>query len=387
MLGIFAASASAQATWTTVPAWGELRSIVYGDSEFVVVGAGGIVLTSPNGATWTIQTSGTTRELYSVAWGDNLFVAVGDSGTILTSSNGTSWKVYSAGTANWLHGVLWADNQFIAVGGNGTVVTSPDGIAWTSRASGTTSDFLGITFGGASGKFVAVGGYLSPAIFTSSNGIAWAGVTTSATPYMLNEVAWNGTSFVAIGDSGAIITSADGSTWTSQVSGTTGTLADVIWAAGQFVIVGHEGIGVFGPILTSPTGITWTARTSSTTQWLYGVTWGNSLFVAVGTEGTIITSPATQSGVLSALPSPFKRAAVRIEGDHADYALASAGHVSMRLFDFQGRLVDVLLDADQPAGAYSRSIRPAGANRSFGKYILSFKTGGTSLDRPVFLGQ
>ena len=55
---------------------------------------------------------------------------------------------------------------------------------------------------------------------------------------------------------------------------------------GLFVTVGES-----GTILTSPDGTTWTERTSGTSIFLIGVTYGNGLFVSVGDSGTILTSP------------------------------------------------------------------------------------------------
>jgi hypothetical protein len=51
------------------------------------VGNNGTILTSPTGAAWTTETSGTAQVLSSIAYGgNNQFVAVGESGTILTST-------------------------------------------------------------------------------------------------------------------------------------------------------------------------------------------------------------------------------------------------------------------------------------------------------------
>ena len=391
VVGISASALSAQTTWTTVAfnscTSAELRGIVYGNGEYVVVGDSGTILTSPNGSTWTKQTSGIDRELYSIAWGNNLFVAVADAGIILTSPNGTTWTLQASGTTNWLHAVIWANDQFIVVGGNSTILTSPNGTTWTNYVSPCTCDLLGIAYGGQPATYVAVGGYMTPSILTSTNGISWNTQTTSATSHMLNAVTWNGIVFAAVGDSGTILTSPDGATWTSHVAGTAGLLSDIVWLANQFVIVGHEGMGICGPILTSPTGIAWTGRISSTTQWLYGVGWGDNLFVAVGTDGTIITSPTAATGIVTIASPSQNQEAVRISGSVANYKLAAAGHVSMKLFDFQGRLVSVLLDREQAAGAYTQSIRPPGANLPFGKYIVDLKIDEASLEQPVFLGQ
>jgi hypothetical protein len=59
--------------------------VAYGDGLFVAVGSGGVILTSPDGATWTAWTSGTGNDLNGVTYGNGLFVVVGDRSIILTS--------------------------------------------------------------------------------------------------------------------------------------------------------------------------------------------------------------------------------------------------------------------------------------------------------------
>ena len=66
----------------------------------------------------------------------------------------------------------------------------------------------------------------------------------------------------------------------------TNYLYGVTYGNGLFVTVGQS-----GTILTSPDGTSWTERTSGTSNKLYGVTYGNGLFVTVGYSGTILTSP------------------------------------------------------------------------------------------------
>ena len=82
--------------------------------------------------------------------------------------------------------------------------------------------------------------------------------------------------FVAVGDNGTIITSSDGTTWTSRTSGTTEKLRGGAYGKSTLVVVGRS-----GTILTSSDGSTWTSRTSGTSNKLKGITYGNSTFVAV----------------------------------------------------------------------------------------------------------
>lgn len=62
-----------------------LNAVTYANCTFVAVGEGGTILTSPDGATWTVRSSGTSHSLGGVTYGNKTFVAVGDSGTILQS--------------------------------------------------------------------------------------------------------------------------------------------------------------------------------------------------------------------------------------------------------------------------------------------------------------
>lgn len=93
---------------------------------------------------------------------------------------------------------------------------------------------------------------------------------------------------VAVGEGGAILTSADGATWTPRVSGTTARLRAAAVQAGTLVVVGQA-----GTVLTSPDGITWTSIASSIPEGLRGVAASATLVVAVGgqTTGRIFTSP------------------------------------------------------------------------------------------------
>ena len=65
--------------------------------------------------------------------------------------------------------------------------------------------------------------------------------------------------YISVGDNGTILTSSDGSTWTSRTSGITNRNWGVTYGNSTFVAV-----GVSGTILTSSDATTWTSRTSGT---------------------------------------------------------------------------------------------------------------------------
>ena len=159
-----------------------LFSVVWSGNQFVAVGAHGVIQTSSDGASWTIQTSGTTESLFSVVWsgsttskgsgqagspqGGAQFVVVGSGGMILTSSNGINWEWQTSGTGKSLRSIIWSGSEFVAVGDGGAILTSTDGFNWISQISGTERNLLSAAWAGT--QYVAVGD--SGAILTSQIG-------------------------------------------------------------------------------------------------------------------------------------------------------------------------------------------------------------------------
>jgi hypothetical protein len=149
----------------------DLNAIAYGNGEFVAVGIGSTVLTSPDGALWTPQSLGTTADLNSVAYGPAGFVAIGSTSTanvILTSPDGVAWTPQQVPQSLQLIRIIYANNSFVAVGASGAVVTSSDGgFTWITQNSGTSSTMEGIAYGPS--EFIAVGGQGAVAVSGKSN--------------------------------------------------------------------------------------------------------------------------------------------------------------------------------------------------------------------------
>ncbi len=184
----------------SVPGASALWAITYGPSGFVTVGVGGTILTSRDGSTWTARASGTSQWLVGVVYGGNQYVAVGDSGTVLVSPDGAHWtQVAQSATASRLNNVTYGAGVYVAVGEGGPIISSPDARTWTARVSGVT-------------------GWL--------RGLAWV-EKNDLSDYILPRVFPAG--FVATGEGGAILGSADGVTWANE--GIADGLAP--WVAGQ----------------------------------------------------------------------------------------------------------------------------------------------------------
>jgi len=125
-------------------------------------------------------------------------------------------------------------------------------------------------------------------IITSTDGTSWTTVP-SGSGSLLQAGAWNGSRYVIVGGGGTILTSTNATSWTPIDLGHQRGINDVVWGGGKFVAVGYSGM-----ILTSLNGQTWTTRSSGTTYDLHGVAWNGSTFVVVGDDfegnGIVLTS-------------------------------------------------------------------------------------------------
>jgi len=279
-----------------------LFSVTYGSGGFVAAGAtpGGnaVILNSLNGITWTSVTAGTNLYLAGSANGGGYYVVVGQGGILLSSSNGTSWQIRSQGTSSFLRDVVCGTvglptlgrpvlndfslpYRFLAVGDGGTILLSQDALIWKAQYSGISTALRGVTFG--NGSFMAVGD--SGAILTSPDGITWTRRIPGVVTEVLRGVAYGAQLFAVVGDGGKIMTSPEGVVWTSRFSGTEKRLYRCRYFNGKFLAVGEA-----GTLLTSEDGIIWSARVSVTEKDLFDVCFGGNGFVAVGADGACLTS-------------------------------------------------------------------------------------------------
>lgn len=88
--------------------------------------------------------------------------------------------------------------------------------------------------------------------------------------------------YIAVGDDGALLSSADATTWTVRTSGVALALHAVTWGADHYVAVGQA-----GTILESADGVTWNAASSPSTRDLYAVVHHDDRFFAVGGDNSV----------------------------------------------------------------------------------------------------
>jgi hypothetical protein len=363
--------------WTPVspaPTTQALKGVVYAKNLYVAVGASGTVLTSPDGVVWTTRTSGVTKSLNAVGANADVFVAVGEEGAILSSVDGSAWTSRTSNTTSTLFGVAWSGAIFVAAGEGSSIVTSADGTTWTKRAFATPTDLSGVAWG--DNKFVAAGfDGLNGTVNTSSNGTTWTSQTVEA-PDGLLSIAWSGAAFIA--GSLGIMASPDGVTWIMHPSGTDNYIYSTAGHSDRSVAVGSG-----GAIVSSSDNATWAAENSGVTASLNCVAWCNTMFIAVGEAGTILTSPLT-NGILDRRTVANGRGpAITVGNQSVHFSLFTDAAVSMRLYSTQGRLVrsmGALLCKGEHAAppAFLSGL-------AHGRYLLSFKAGNYTIERPVLV--
>jgi hypothetical protein len=169
----------------------------------------------------------------------------------------------------------------------------------------TANGLLGVTY--ANGTFVAFGN--QGTIVSSVDGTNWTSQTLGplygpGISYGLSAMAWGNGLWVAVGrlyfqyfgDFPVILTSPDLTNWTTQTGpAEVSEFSGIVYANGLFVAAGDGydplwQLG-FGAIATSPDGINWTPQNSGSGYQLNNIMYGNGLFVADGPSAAILTSP------------------------------------------------------------------------------------------------
>lgn len=267
-----------------------------GSRFLITTGAPGTVVLSTDGLSYRrVNTPVITQacnEVTSGMVGPTLRnVIVGNVGTIFTSDdNGETWIGRVSGTVATLsgasYGTLSAVTRFLACGSGNVILSSTDAITW-ANGTGQVGAFNDVHV--ANGIAVAVGA--TGVIYTSTNGTSWTAATSSGvvTTQTLNGVHYNASAnlWVAVGANGTIITAVDPTgTWTLQTSGVGNTLNEVNYFNGLWIVVGAQ-----QTILTSPNAVTWTLRANnlaSSTE--NGIAHNGSRLIVTGTGGTFASS-------------------------------------------------------------------------------------------------
>ena len=302
-------------TWTVRNAFSNSWSSICWSPElmlFVVVSidtTGNIIMTSPDGITWSSRTSPANNQWKSVCWSPKLmlFVAVSESGStnrVMTSSDGITWTLRTTNMNSW-SSVCWSSELglFVAVSSSssGTGVAlkamySSNGINWV-LSSTNNNNWESVCWSSQLGLFCAVSSTGTNRVMTSSNGIDWSEQITVANNW--ESICWSPElrMFCAVSSTGTsrVMTSHDGINWITYPVKTY-SWSCVCWSSqlGLFVAPADSG-GTTDKIMSSSDGINWTSRTSPN-EAIESICWSSELgiFVSVLSSGAsgnrVITS-------------------------------------------------------------------------------------------------
>ncbi len=166
---------------------------------------------------------------------------------------------------------------------------------WVSRAAGVTAGLWSVAYG--NGQWIAVGE--SGTILSSVDGSTWTSRVSGYTSKWLVSVGYGSSTWVVVGESGLILTSTDGSSWTARTSGTTSRINGVTYGGSRWIAVAES-----GELLTSTDSRTWTKLSPSTDR-LRGITYSYGQFVITGDNGLIRTTIDSTDYSSNLLPSGF----------------------------------------------------------------------------------
>jgi hypothetical protein len=254
--------------------------VAWGGGRFVAV-YGLTLFHSEDGATWTLATNSPFGgSIGGLTYGNGQFVAYNGAGSALTSPDGISWSEHLVPNAN-VQALAGGGGKFVAALQNpvGSVLVSDDTVNWTQIDTGAGQEIEGVIY---TDHFVAVGE--AGTIVSSADGNAWS-PSIAANRIDYYGLAQRNSMVVAAGDKGTILTSTDGRNWTTRSTPTTRNLHAAHSANGLFVAGGRA-----GALITSPTGVNWTSRNSGTTNYIERIHWANGRWVAVGEHGDFTTS-------------------------------------------------------------------------------------------------
>jgi hypothetical protein len=282
--------------------WFTVSGLAFGNGRFVAVGYTaftleynypGIITTSATGTNWTgLPTHTSENYLYGVAYGNGRFVAVGAAGSILVSSNGLDWDEIGGYFRTAITALAFSKDLGIASGQKAgrmyenlqfndfTTLVSTNGTDWIPSTT-NLPPMSSLVSGGR--LFVGVGGMLesyrhppSSCIFSTTNGFDWTSNCLTSPP--LHGIEWGNGQFFAVGDSGAIFTSADAVNWSDCSVSTSSNFYCAAYGKGLYVAAGTA-------VATSDNGTSWLLQPTNPPLRLTRIVYGNGTFVAAGDIG------------------------------------------------------------------------------------------------------
>ena len=190
---------------------------VHADASAVVAvgNAGAIVRCTLPCTNWSlISPAPTSSDLIAIAGNGSVLVVGSGTGEVFLSSDaGVTWSPAASPPGVALVDIVWTGSEFLAAQADGHVFASPGGSSWARRTPSTANPSINVGGMAWSGHhLVLVGNPVSGAaggrrIHESDDG----GLSFEENGHNdfvrqpLNDVAWNGRQFIAVGENGTIL--------------------------------------------------------------------------------------------------------------------------------------------------------------------------------------
>ena len=244
-----------------------------GDALLAVGEQGGIFISS-DGLFWSkVRPSGSSGQR-GVTFSSGVATVVGDKGAIISSSDLVNWTGRVLPDVN-LNGAFWSGEFLGVIGNAGLLATSPDGIEWTTHFVGVDTPLRA----GVQGSLGTVVVGDQGAAFHAVERSTWSPLSTGFSG-SLSDVAWNGSTYIAVGTDQTILSSGNVVDWTQRYSGFPCRVQSVVWEGNQWIACGDGGF-----VFSSPDGISWTRERLATNYNLTDLDVLNGITVAVATNG------------------------------------------------------------------------------------------------------
>lgn len=252
-------------------------------SNSVVVGSSGrmAVLDHATG-TWQVRDSVTSKTWNAVIHANGQFLAVGSGGSVRTSPDGNTWTDRATGRTEALQSVIWTGSQYVAVGDGGLILVSADGVTWTVRTSGILTPLLTVAYSG--GVYVAAG---DAGIRISNDSISWRAPSNSGSLGGGSTLCWARNKFLLGTTAGVnkLWQSTDGETW-SSVQGYSDGVSRLISVSGVAYASGIGGQGAY--LKRSLDGVGWSDISPLGRIQIYRMAWNGEALILLDADGHVV---------------------------------------------------------------------------------------------------
>ena len=275
----------------------------YGDYQTLTVSIANAGAPAVEGLRWAKRFVGSGNGIYEIDHAGGWYVGGsywndGASLNLYRTQDGINWQKVKVADNQQLVDLAQSGNTWLALTNNGSVFRSVNsGGNWTLAgtvpgigSNGTSVDNYNtssIVYNNGTWVFITD----KTAYRSSNNGTTWSSNATGSDMALRDLGVGNGV-LVAVGEGGEIRTSSNaGQTWTKRASGTDLTLNSAAFGNGRFVVVGSSGV----VLTSSDNGTTWALQASGSSNYLASVSFGNNVFVRsdgyVSADGTVWSAP------------------------------------------------------------------------------------------------